>query len=334
MARRVLFWIVAAAAGLALLILAALFAFRLTSQARETTSRVDAAPANGQFITAADVGIYLQEAGPPTGVPVMLIHGVGAWSETWRSTIDALAQAGYRVIAIDLPPFGYSFRPPSNDYSTEAQAKRILGVLDALKIDSAILVGHSFGGRATVEAALNAPQRVRALVLVCAALGLQDPPGSEESVLTRVVLETSPLRNAVVASLGTNPWLTGLFLRGFTNRHEAITAQRVEIYQRPQRVTGSTEAFANWLRQFVLSSERPASRQPLRYRELKMPTLVIWGESDRVTPLAQGQHLASLAPDTSLVTMPSIGHIPQLEDERAFNALLVENLSRRLAARP
>jgi pimeloyl-ACP methyl ester carboxylesterase len=334
MARRLAFWLVVAVAGCALLVAAVLFAFRLASQARETESRLDTAPPGGQFITAADVGIYVQQAGPPTGVPVLLIHGLGAWSETWRATINALAQAGYRVIAIDLPPFGFSFRPASGDYSTAAQARRILGVLDALKIESVVLIGHSFGARATVEAALAAPERVRALVLVCAALGLQDPPGESPGLLTSVVLGTGPLRNAVVASLGTNPWFTGTFLRAFTLRHDAITEERIAIYQRPQQVTGSTEAFGNWLAQFVLADDRPASRQPPRYRALTMPALILWGEGDTVTPLAQGQHLAGILPDAKLVTMPDTGHIPQIENEGEFNRLLVEHLASRLATRP
>jgi pimeloyl-ACP methyl ester carboxylesterase len=330
MARRIAFWLVATVAGLVLLVATVLFGFRLASQARETASRLDAAPAGGRFVTAADVDIYVQQAGPQTGLPVMLIHGLGAWSETWRATINALAQAGYRVIAIDVPPFGFSFRPASGDYSTAAQAKRILGVLDALKIDSVVLIGHSFGARGTVEAALAAPQRVRALVLVCAALGLQDPPGEEPGGLTRFVLETRPLRNSVAASLGTNPWFTGTFLRAFTVRHDPITAERIAIYQRPQQVTGSTEAFGNWLAQFVLADDRPASRQPQRFSALTMPALLIWGEGDTVTPLAQGQYLAGILPDAKLVTMPGIGHIPQIEDEVEFNRLLVENLARRL----
>lgn len=331
MARRVLNWILVAAAALALLLLVLLITFRFVSQARETASRVDAAPPTGQFVTAADVSIFVQEAGPATGLPVLLVHGLGAWSETWRSTMAALAQAGYRAVAIDLPPFGFSFRPGSGDYSTEAQAKRILGVLDALKIDSAVLVGHSFGGRATVEAAFSAPARVRALVLVCAALGLQDPPGADPGFVVNAVLNTPPLRNAVVATLGTNPWLTGTFLRAFTARHDAITAQRIEVYQRPLRVTGTTEAFSRWLAQFALSGERPASRQPLLYRNLALPALVIWGDHDRVTPLDQAQHLKSVLPGATLVTLPGIGHIPQLEDDNRFNTVLIENLAARLA---
>jgi len=326
MARRIYIWLAAIVVVIVLLVAAALTALRFASQAREVDGRVTAAPATGRFIAGGDVNLFVQESGPAAGVPVVLIHGVGAWSETWRDSIDALAQAGYRVVAIDMPPFGYSFRPTDRDYSTEAQARRILAALDALSIDSAVLVGHSFGGRATVEAAMRAPQRVRALVLVSAALGLQDPPG-DASLLAHLLLDARMLRNALVASIGTNPWLTETVLRSFTRRHDALTPGRVALYQRPQRVTGSTEAMGDWLQQFMLSGERPASRQPLRYREIAIPTLVIWGAEDTVTPPAQAQHLVKLLPGATLATLPGTGHIPQLEDERAFNALLLQGLS-------
>lgn len=334
MARRVLFWLTAGAMVVALLLALTLSAFRLASQARENASRIDAAPPSGEFVTAGDVGIYVQQAGPANGVPVLLVHGVGAWSETWRPTINALADAGYRVLAIDLPPFGYSFRPPSGDYSTEAQAKRILGVLDALKIDKVVLVGHSFGARATVEAAMQAPGRVRALVLVCAALGLQDPPDAGAPLVERLLLQVPTIRNALVATLATNPWMTGTFLRAFTERHEAITPERIEVYRRPLKVVGTTVAVSRWLEQFLLDDDRPASRQVRQYRKLTMPALVIWGERDTVTPLAQGLHLASLFVDGTLVTLPRIGHIPQLEAPDAFNAQLLPNLEQTLAKRP
>jgi pimeloyl-ACP methyl ester carboxylesterase len=286
-------------------------------------------------VTAAGVGIYVQQAGPPDGVPVLLVHGVGAWSETWRPTIDALAGAGYRVIAIDLPPFGYSFRPPTGDYSTVAQAQRILGVLDALKIDRAVLVGHSFGARATVEAAMRAPGRVRALVLVCAALGLQDSPDTRPGLFERVMLDTPAVRNAVVvATTATNPLLTGLFLRAFTARHDAITSARIELYQRPLKIVGTTQAVGQWMQQVVLADDDPASHQVRQYRRLTMATLVIWGERDTITPLSQGLHLASQFVNGALVTLPGIGHIPQLEAADLFNAQLLPNLAQALEKAP
>lgn len=326
MPQRILVWLAAIVVAILLLSAAGLAVLRNLAHAREADSRFTAAPPAGRFVPAGDVDLYVQEAGPAGGVPVVLIPGAGGWSESWRATIDALAQAGLRVVALDLPPFGYSSRPPDGDYSTAAQARRILAVLDALKLDAMVLVGHSSGGRATVEAAMSAPQRVRSMVLVSAALGLQDPPG-EAHLLAHLMLDSGPLRSALVASGATNPRLTATLLRSVTRRHEALTAERVALYQRPQRLTGSTEALGDWLRQFVLSDERPPSRQPLRYRDLNVPTLIVWGADDPVTPLAQAQHLAAQLPDATLATLAGIGHVPQLEDERAFNTLLLQWLA-------
>lgn len=333
MLRRLVFRLIAAIGVLVLLVVFTLLGLRIASQAREVEGRVTAAPTSGRYITAADAQLYVQEAGPADGLPVLLVHGPAAWSETWRTTIDELARAGYRVVAIDLPPFGYSFQPANQDYSTAAQARRVLGVLDALKIHSAVLVGHSFGGRAVVEAAIGTPDRIRALVLVAAALGLQDPPDADPGLPVRALFAVGPLRNAAVATAATNPLLTGLWLRAVTQRHDALTDDRIAVYRRPQRVTGGTEAFGQWLRHHLLSGERPNSRQPLLYRDLRVPTLAIWGEADPVAPLAQAQHLVSLIPGAQLKTMPGIGHIPQLEDARAFNALLAAELPRLLAPR-
>jgi pimeloyl-ACP methyl ester carboxylesterase len=94
-------------------------------------------------VRASNAGIFVQESGPVSGRPVLLIHGTGAWSEIWRETIEPLSAAGFRTVAIDLPPFGYSEKPAAaSAYSRENQARRIIGVLDALHIERAILVGH------------------------------------------------------------------------------------------------------------------------------------------------------------------------------------------------
>jgi pimeloyl-ACP methyl ester carboxylesterase len=170
--RRAVFWLVGLVVAALLLPLLALTFMRALSMLRETEVRLDRAPPSGQFVRADDVQMYLQQAGAPDGGAVVLVHGPGAWSEVWRSSIDALAQAGYRVVAPDLPPFGFSFRPASGDYSTEAQARRLLAALDALGIARASFVAHSTSARAVVEVAMQAPQRVQALVLVAPLLAL------------------------------------------------------------------------------------------------------------------------------------------------------------------
>lgn len=334
MARRVVIGLLTGTAALAIVLFVVFAGFRLASQARENASRLDAAPATGQLITAAGLGLYVQQAGPATGVPVVLVHGEGAWSETWRPTIDALARAGYRVVAIDMPPFGYSFRPPTADYSTAAQAERILGVLDALKLDHAVLVGHSIGARAAVEAAMRAPARVRTLVLVGAALGLREPADNGWAWLEHALLDVPTVRNALVATLATNPLLTGVLLDAFTTRDDAVTAERIEVYRRPLRVVGTTVAVGQWLQQFVLAADRPISSSVQAFRNLKMPAVIVWGEADTVTPLQRGLRLASLFESGTMVTLPGVGHIPQIEAPETFNAQLLSALAQALLKTP
>ncbi len=114
--------------------------FSWQTNRRESKSNFEAAPSGGRLIQAADMRVFIQEMGPENGAPVLLVHGTGAWSEIWRETMEQLAMAGFRAIAIDVPPFGYSDKPHDADsYTREKQAKRIVGILDALGIDKADL---------------------------------------------------------------------------------------------------------------------------------------------------------------------------------------------------
>ena len=197
-------------------IAAAVLFFDQQRRARETRSAADVAPRSGRFVDAADVKIFVQEAGPATAPAVLLVHGTGTWSEIWRDTIDALA-VDHHVIAIDLPPFGYSDKTLTRDaYARGKQARSIIGVLDALHVARVTLVGHSVGARPVVEAALEAPNRIARLILIDPALGFQtsssDAPHFEQnnpSAAVRMLFATPPLRNATISSYGTNP----LFIR-------------------------------------------------------------------------------------------------------------------------
>ena len=162
---------------LVLLLLATLAACRWQASTRETRTRLDAAPATGRFVRAHDVDVFIQERGPADGPVVLFMHGMGAWSEIWQPTMATIAGAGFRAVALDMPPFGYSERPAATAYGRRAQARRIIGLLDTLGAERAYLVGHSFGGGPTMEAVLQAPARVSALVLADAAIGLDAPAG-------------------------------------------------------------------------------------------------------------------------------------------------------------
>lgn len=185
----------------------ALAYFRVSASYRETVTAERLMPSSGKLVATRSGRVFVQELGPRDGVPVVLFHGTAAWSELWRPTMEALAAAGFRAIAFDIPPFGFSDRPGT--YRRKDQAERVLDMLSALGADNAIIVGHSFGAGAAVETVMRAPASARALVLIDAALGLTsleggNPPG---------FLHTKWLREVLVAATITNPLMTETLIK-------------------------------------------------------------------------------------------------------------------------
>ena len=324
---RCVLYLVLAVAGL---VIAALAAFSWQADRREVRLAAEAAPPTGRFVKAADVSMFIQEAGPADGPAVLFVHGTGAWSETWRDSMSVLAKAGFRAIAIDLPPFGYSQRPDQPHYGKQQQGRRIIGVLDALQLRRAMLVGHSFGGGPTLEATLLAPDRIRALVLVDAALSIRtaNEEAQPPSLLVRAVLGAKPLRDSVVATFLTNPSFTRRLLQAFIDDSAHATDERVAVYRQPLTVKGSTQAIGEWLPALLTPTGVSASEDPTSYKTLGMPVFVIWGGRDSFTPLAQGERLAAITPKAELLVMKQVGHIPQIEDARQFNELLLQCVGR------
>jgi len=319
---RGVFWFLLAVLVIVGIVLAT---YRWQASAREVRDARDVAPAGGRFVRAGDVDIHIQETGPANGTAVLFVHGTGAWSETWREAMTQLAAAGFHAVALDLPPFGYSQRPDEPRYSKAEQARRIVGVLDAIGAKQAILVGHSFGGGPTVEAAITAPERVKALVLVDSALSIRADgvAPSPPSKAIRALFGFEPLRDAVVATFLTNPAFTRRLLENFIAIKAAATDERLAIYQRPLVVRASTHAVGNWLPELVAPGAASRSEDPAAYASLTMPVVAIWGERDTITPLPQGERVVRLLPRARLEVLKDVGHIPQIEGPDAFNELLL-----------
>jgi pimeloyl-ACP methyl ester carboxylesterase len=310
-----------------------LIAFTIAASVRESKDRVEAAPARGRFVRAADVDLYLQEWGPAGGPPVVFLHAAGGWSEAWKHTGEVLAGRNFRSIGLDMPPLGYSERPASPRYSREAQAKRVIGALDALNIPAAVLVGHSFGGRAVAQAALEHPERVRGLVLVDAALSFADA-GPRRPTLVDAALRIAPLRTALAASTFGNPLFTRKLIQLFVADPNRVTPYWVDLYQRPIDVKGTSRAIGDWLPQLLAEHDGSTSSDPAAYSRLTMPVLLVWGEQDTTTPLSLGQYLARLIPGAKLATMPGTGHMPPIEDAETFHRILLAFLTAHWAPAP
>ena len=292
----------------------------------------DAAPRQGRWLRAHDVDMYVQEFGDPQAPPLVLTHGTGAWSGTWDQNVQAMANAGYRVIAVDLPPFGFSTRPATRDYSRAAQARRLAGLVDTLGRGPVTLLGHSYGGGPAAEAAMLFPGRFRHLILVDAAVGMTDAAlAPAEPGIADALFRMRPLRTAFIATIGTQPLLSAYWLRQFVARKEVVTPERTAIYREPFVLKGFSSAMGDWAAQFGAERGAFASERPDGYRNLAMPLTLVWGALDTITPPQQAQAIARLVPRARVVMLPGVGHIPQIEDAALFNGRMSEVL---VATRP
>ena len=298
----------------------------------ENRSIQEAAPKQGRWVRANDVDLYIQEFGDPAAAPLVLTHGTGAWSGTWDQNVQGMVNAGYRVIAIDLPPFGFTSKPALRDYSRDAQARRIIGLVDSLKLGPVTLLGHSYGGGPAAEAAMLAPDRVRHLILVDAAIGLLENPASDAQGIAKALLNIKPLRTAVVATLFTQPLLSEFWLRKFVARKEVVTKARAAIYQEPFVVKDFSAGLGDWAEQFAFENGKSLSETSNGFRNLSVPLTLLWGNVDTITPLPQARAIEKLVPGSKLVVLEGVGHIPQIENPALFNRELSKVLGGLTAA--
>ena len=305
-------WTLAALALLPILLLAGL---RGAAAWRE--AGVETVP-QGRFIETSLGDVFSQEWGDPDGPVVILVHGTMAWSAFWDDTAKHLAKHGWRVVAIDLPPFGYSERIEPYDRSTQAQ--RLLDIASHYP-EPPVIVGHSFGAGPVMQAALTDPESFDAVVVVNAALGLetvgQSLPG---------ILQSETVRELGVAASMTNPLITQRLVEMFLTFPDQLQAETVATLQAPLSRPGTTAAYAQWSSE-LLAPAVTRSHLSASYAEFPLPLHILWSDLDKVTPLVQGQALAQLVPGARLTILEQSGHIPQIETPEAFHSALAAALN-------
>ena len=316
---------------LALIVAVVLF-FSVQSNLRESKTRQEAAPSTGRFVHAGDVELFIQEMKPETMKgTIIFIHGTAAWSGLWRETMTRFAEAGYYCIAIDIPPFGFSERPAAPSYDNASQAKRIVAMMDTLGLKHAILFGHSFGGGTTLETALMIPDRVDMLILEDVGglnLNLQPAPENQKASAVEIFLGTPAIRNPILATTATNPLFTKTLISSMVLDPGDVTQEKIKILQQPLVLDGATNTLGDWLESVLGPQKVSLTSDPKNYQTLTMPNLILWGDSDTVIPLKEGQYLQSIMPNSELVMLKGVNHIPHLEDLDTVVKLAVEFLTR------
>jgi pimeloyl-ACP methyl ester carboxylesterase len=287
---------------LPLLLLAALIAaaYMLTPLRERLSLREFAG--DDRFVQVAGYDIHYADDGPRDAPAVVLAHGFGAWSFTWRAQQRALLRAGYRVIATDQIGYGASSRPAAPVYTTQLQAELILAVLDALGVAEADWVGHSFGARVALQAALLAPARVRSVVAIAPeAFATARPP------IARLV--DVPLLGFALAFYSGMPQLVRPGLKYVSREHTWLTEAAVTGYAAPARVRGTTTAQV-WQARSPKDGLLPV---PANLGSVAQRTLLIWGANDPVFPVADARRLAEILPNATLHVFEGVGHLPHEE---------------------
>ena len=233
------------------------------------------------------------------GAPLVFVHGFTTTSEFWREQVEAFS-ARHQTIRINLPGHGRSPRPEGRKYAIDAFVEDVLKVYRALDIEAAILVGLSMGGTVAQSFTLAYPERVRALVLVGAT-----PHGLGADVNVDNVLKAIDDFGVVAAS---QKVIERSF--GSTSSQNLIEFAKNEVAQTPAFVAREAIASLN------------ASDSRARLGEIHVPTLVVVGDEDIITPPSESQALAKGIPNSRLEIVPRAGHFPMLEQPDAFNLLL------------
>ena len=296
--------------SLPLVLIGLLVLLWLLAMAREHDTSV---PATTTIVETRLGHVAATISGPADGPAILLVHGSAAWSGFWRDAAAHLADKGWRVIAVDLPPFGYSDRDPRARYDRASQAARLSDLLRTAAGRPVVVLGHSFGAGAAAELALRHPDQVRQLVLVDAALGKLDPAALSSPGL----LGAAPVAQPLTAATITNPLALGPLMRSFISKKEAA-APWLETLRQPMRRPGSTAAYAAWLPSLLSTNDGGLSWKSGELAKVRMPVAIIWGETDTVTPIAQGEALAKLMRPQHFVRLPGTGHIPHIESPALF----------------
>lgn len=254
------------------------------------------------------------------GPVVLLLHGLGHSIHGWRKNVAPLATAGYRVMAVDLPGFGYSDKP--DELSLPLYVDFVRAWLDLHCVERATLVGNSLGGLIAAGVAAAIPERIGAAVLV-------DPAGfaREQPWLFRLVALT-PARLLVPKRMP--PWRIRRALRFVYHDRSKIEDDEVARIAELAALPGAREAFVRLSRRAAtLGGMAPALGLGELPERISVPTLILWGRQDRLVPVSHAKVVCERCLDVEVTVFENCGHSPQMEAPDAFNARLLRFLGER-----
>ena len=254
--------------------------------------------------SSGNTKLYFETYG--AGDPVLCIHGLGACVYTWRNLIGPLSK-NRKLILIDLKGYGSSPKPHDGRYAVQDQAELIYQFIQEHDLRNLTLIGTSYGGAVSLMVSLmlceDGDNRLSKLILI-------DSAGYNESLPWHFSLLKKPLVGWLSIHLMPRKAFTRRVLRFVYYDKSLITKEQITSFARPVKSPGARQALLETARQAIPKNIDELTQ---RYKDICVPTLIIWGEEDRVIPLKIGRMLAEAIPDSKLVVLPEIGHAPHEE---------------------
>ncbi|MEI6434614.1 MAG: alpha/beta hydrolase [Bacteroidota bacterium] len=281
---------------------------------------------NSHFLTIDSLELHFRtwnENISPARGKVLFIHGFIGSTYCWRMNVDALSAAGYKVVAVDLPSFGYSVRSLTFNQSQSSRGKLLWHLLDSLDGGDTTrwnICGHSMGGGTAEAMALLHPEKTKTLTIVDGMIFIHNSNHEAQftilarqkhykkimlSYMKKRLITYKSVRNAIKKNYRYMPdstvvmnYLTPLLREGTAGSILNVWANAKEI----------TELYADGLK--------------------NIPVLVVWGKHDRTIYLRTGKRLVKHVPHAQLVVIHAAGHDPMETHPDIFNSLLVGFLNR------
>jgi pimeloyl-ACP methyl ester carboxylesterase len=303
------------------LVLISFLAYLFLSFKQEYRSPTELADPDGAFMQVNGASLYYIAKGDNENPAVIFIHGFGGSSFTWRDNLQAIAEAGFYVVALDLPPFGLSDKSATIGYSRRDLAAYVAGLMDNLDIETASVLGHSMGATVASYFAVNYPERLEKLILVDGGIiENREPSNSGNSPLAflRTIDLNSPLA-AEILRVSLRPDTFEDIMQSAYYDPSLISDEMVAGYARPLQIEEWPYGFIGFL--------QTEQTQTLRLQDLaeqiEVPILIIWGEGDSWIPIEQGQAMAAVLDEAGFISYPNVGHLPMEENVEGFNTDLI-----------
>jgi len=252
----------------------------------------------GRFVRAGGVNWHVQIEG--SGPVMLLLHGTGAATHSWRDFLPIAAQH-FTVIAPDLPGHGFTIGRPAGGLSLAAMSKALAALLTELDVNPEVIVGHSAGAAIAMRMVLDGSVKPAALIGIAAAL--LPFPGIAQHLFPTLakLLFVNPFAPHIFAQMARRSGAVGGFLERSTGStiDSAGATHYARLFARADHCAGAIGMMANW------------DLEPLKRAlpSLAVPVLLIHGDRDAAIPIAAAREGAELIPGATLVTLPRLGHL-------------------------